>query len=90
MALSISLMFARFGGVVGSNTAALLLESNCESTFYLSGSVLIGKYQFVLKKKSLEYYVYLILNNMNNFVMNCSHGCVGILYSEYTQESKSF
>lgn len=42
MALSISLMFARFGGVAGSNTAALLLDNHCETTFYLSGSVVTG------------------------------------------------
>ncbi|XP_031626823.1 synaptic vesicle glycoprotein 2B-like [Contarinia nasturtii] len=39
MALSISLMFARFGGVAGSNAAAFLLDNYCESAFYLSGSV---------------------------------------------------
>lgn len=42
MALSISLMFARFGGVAGSNAAALLLDNYCETTFYLSGSVVTG------------------------------------------------
>ncbi|XP_055325180.1 synaptic vesicle glycoprotein 2B-like [Sitodiplosis mosellana] len=39
MALCISLMFARFGGVAGSNTAAFLLDNHCEAAFYLSGSV---------------------------------------------------
>lgn len=49
MALSISYMFARLGGVTGSNAAAFLLDNYCEVTFYLSGTVLIGNF----KKKSL-------------------------------------
>lgn len=36
-----SLMFARLGGVVGSNLAAFLLENYCESAFYLSGACLV-------------------------------------------------
>lgn len=47
MALSISLMFARLGGVIGANTAAYLLENSCETTFYLSGSILLGKYAYL-------------------------------------------
>lgn len=43
MAISISLMFGRLGSVVGSNMVAFLLDDYCESTFYLSGSVLLGK-----------------------------------------------
>lgn len=42
MAVSISSMFGRLGGAVGSNTAALLLDYHCEAAFYLSGSVLIS------------------------------------------------
>lgn len=41
MALSISLMFGRLGGVAGSNSVALLLDNYCKLTFYLSGSVLL-------------------------------------------------
>lgn len=39
MAVSISLMFARLGGVSGSTVAALLLDNNCEMAFYLSGGI---------------------------------------------------
>lgn len=42
MAMSISLMFARLGGVTGANAAALLLDDYCEISFYLPASVLIG------------------------------------------------
>ena len=42
MAVSISAMFGRLGGAVGSNTAALLLDYHCEAAFYLSGSILIS------------------------------------------------
>lgn len=42
MAVSISLMFARLGGVAGSNAGAFLLDNYCESAFYLSGSVTAG------------------------------------------------
>lgn len=48
MAISISLMFGRMGCVIGANTVALLLDDNCETSFYLSGSILIGK--FLIKK----------------------------------------
>lgn len=43
MAICISLMFARLGGVVGSNVASLLLKSHCQMLLGLSGSLLIGK-----------------------------------------------
>ncbi|XP_055325164.1 synaptic vesicle glycoprotein 2B-like [Sitodiplosis mosellana] len=42
MAMSISLMFARLGGVTGANAAALLLDDYCEISFYLPGSILIA------------------------------------------------
>lgn len=42
MAVSISFMFGRFGGVTGTNAAALLLDNHCETTFFLSGSLQIG------------------------------------------------
>lgn len=42
MALSISLMFGRLGGVAGTNTAAFLLDNYCDITFYSSGLILIG------------------------------------------------
>ncbi|XP_031626825.1 synaptic vesicle glycoprotein 2A-like isoform X2 [Contarinia nasturtii] len=41
MAMSIALMFGRLGAVTGTNAAAILLENHCETTFYLSGSILL-------------------------------------------------
>lgn len=43
MAVCISLMFARVGGVCGAYVVSLLLETQCEILFGLSGSLLIGK-----------------------------------------------
>lgn len=48
MASSISLMFGRLGGVTGANITALLLGHSCEIAFYLSGSILIGKWFFFI------------------------------------------
>lgn len=39
--MSIALLFGRIGSVVGSNTFAYLLNTDCEKGFYLSGSSLI-------------------------------------------------
>lgn len=44
MAVSISLMFGRLGGVAGSNLTAILLDASCENAFYLPGCSLLGKY----------------------------------------------
>lgn len=53
MAMSVSLMFGRLGSVLGSYTAALLLDDYCEITFYLSGSILIDtKIKFLYYKYS--------------------------------------
>ncbi|XP_055844746.1 synaptic vesicle glycoprotein 2A-like [Episyrphus balteatus] len=41
MALCISLMFGRLGGVFGTNMIALLLATNCEMTFNIAGTGLI-------------------------------------------------
>lgn len=43
MAISISFMFGRIGGVVGSNFAAYLLKIDCHSTFNIYGGLLLGK-----------------------------------------------
>lgn len=43
MAICINLMFARAGGVIGSNVASSLLENQCQVLFGLSSSLLIGK-----------------------------------------------
>lgn len=42
MGICIALMFGRLGAVFGTNVVALLLENYCESTFYLSGSSILG------------------------------------------------
>lgn len=41
-----SFQFGRLGSVAGSNMVAYLLEENCEFTFYLCGSTLIGEIRF--------------------------------------------
>lgn len=43
MGLCVSLMFGRLGAVSGSYIVAILLNDYCESTFYLSGSSILGK-----------------------------------------------
>lgn len=43
MAMCIALMFGRLGAVSGSYIVAILLKNYCESTFYLSGSSILGK-----------------------------------------------
>uniref|UniRef100_A0A182W337 Major facilitator superfamily (MFS) profile domain-containing protein n=1 Tax=Anopheles minimus TaxID=112268 RepID=A0A182W337_9DIPT len=42
MAVCISLMFGRLGSVVGANIVGMLLDSQCELTFWISGISLIG------------------------------------------------
>lgn len=87
MALSISLMFARLGGVIGSNTTSYLLENSCETTFYLSGSILLGEcrylYERLLFLQSSKFHRIYILINLSF----CSNERFGILHSKHTQES---
>lgn len=54
MAMCISLMFGRLGGVVGANTVALLLDNHCQSAFYLSGSSLLGMFSHFQLKSSVK------------------------------------
>lgn len=42
IAINVLLLFGRIGSVVGSNTFAYLLNTNCEVAFYLSGASVIG------------------------------------------------
>lgn len=42
LAMSLSLMFGRFGSLVGGNVAGYLLEEFCETTFMLSGAVMLA------------------------------------------------
>uniref|UniRef100_A0A182INB7 Major facilitator superfamily (MFS) profile domain-containing protein n=1 Tax=Anopheles atroparvus TaxID=41427 RepID=A0A182INB7_ANOAO len=42
MAVCISLMFGRLGSVVGANIVGVLLDTNCELTFWISGVSLIA------------------------------------------------
>ena len=78
MAISISMMFARFGGVMGSITAAFLLENYCESTFYLSGSILLGNHFQDL------FIVLFMLSNIDIYLY--SYRSAGLFHSQYTQE----
>lgn len=43
MAVCISLMMGRLGSVVGSNVVGIILDYNCDLTFLISGTSLIGK-----------------------------------------------
>lgn len=54
MALSISLMFGRLGACAGSSIVAHLLYTHCESTFYLSGSTLLGNYLILFSHYELS------------------------------------
>lgn len=42
MAVSMSLMVGRLGGVFGTSMAGLLLDNYCEYLFSISGTLLIG------------------------------------------------
>lgn len=77
MALSISLMFGRLGGVAGSNAAALLLDNYCEATFYISGASLLGKcIQYLMETQYyFEHYFHFIFD---------SDWRISILHSEYS------
>lgn len=44
MSVCVSMLFGRFGSAIASNLIGYLLETNCEVTFYLFGSLVIGKY----------------------------------------------
>lgn len=44
MAVNVIMMFGRFGGVIGSNVTAILLENYCEYAFYLPGAVFSGEF----------------------------------------------
>lgn len=44
MAVCITLMFGRIGSVFGANMGAVLLETYCLTTFFISGISLIGKF----------------------------------------------
>lgn len=80
MAVCISLMFGRLGSVVGSNTAASLLDNHCEAAFYLSGSSVIGEY--------LINFIFLFSQSKTflNFVY--SRRCLNIFHSKHPPESQ--
>lgn len=46
MAICLSFMVGRFGGVAGSNLSAILFADYCASAFYVPGLALIGKLTF--------------------------------------------
>lgn len=43
MAVNMTLMAGRLGGIVGSNITAILLDDYCEYAFYLPGSMAAGE-----------------------------------------------
>ncbi|XP_049868376.1 synaptic vesicle glycoprotein 2C-like isoform X2 [Pectinophora gossypiella] len=55
MAISLAMMIGRCGSVMGANVAGILLDSLCESTFYLFGGLLIlcGVSTFLLPKPKI-------------------------------------
>lgn len=53
MAVCISLMFGRLGGVVGANVTALLLYSHCEYAFFVPAVSLMGE-QYIHIHQSLD------------------------------------
>lgn len=57
MAICMNLMFARLGGVVGSNVASSLLENHCQVLFGLTSSLLIGERFKAIKTISILYSV---------------------------------
>lgn len=44
MAVNMTLMVGRLGGVVGSNVTAILLDNYCEYAFYLPGCMAAGEF----------------------------------------------
>lgn len=78
MAISMSIMFGRMGCVGGANTIALLLDNNCETSFYLSASILFGK--FLMYSCS----IHLKIIKINSFVHSNEHN--SILHSKYSEE----
>ncbi|XP_055844741.1 synaptic vesicle glycoprotein 2A-like [Episyrphus balteatus] len=56
MAICISVMFGRLGGVAGASITGLMMASNCEMTFYIAGTGLIvsGFLTLLIPKKENE------------------------------------
>lgn len=42
MAVCLTLMLGRLGGVFGVNMVALLIEDHCQLTFGLAGAIMLG------------------------------------------------
>lgn len=65
-------MFGRLGSVVGANVTALLLENQCETVFYMSGSVVIGKVLFNYKNvfNFNRFFLYLATGILTFFIPN--------------------
>lgn len=47
MAICVTLMCSRLGGVVGAIVTAVLLDNHCPSVFYISGISLAGKWMTI-------------------------------------------
>ncbi|RVE48677.1 hypothetical protein evm_006643 [Chilo suppressalis] len=54
MAVSLSMMFGRFGSIFGANVAGLMINSTCEGMFYMFGGLLLfcGLLTFLLPRSS--------------------------------------
>lgn len=48
MALAISLMFGRLGGMTGTNVAGPLMYTACDYMFYIFGAIHIRKYSIII------------------------------------------
>lgn len=80
MAICIALCCGRLGSVAGSNMVAYLLQENCELTFYLCGSTLIGNVHLFVKFSSVS-----LLKDSIFFLFSLISGwCTNIFHSEHS------
>lgn len=70
MAVSISMIFYRCGGVSGSLITAALLDNYCEYAFYLSGSTVLGNNLNL--DKNLKKKIILFIEILTVFVPACA------------------
>lgn len=77
MAVNILMVAGRFGGVVGSNVTAILVDSYCEYAFYVPGCLFTGKIRFFRflstqsKKNSMNLHVPTLPID-SRFLKNCT------------------
>lgn len=65
MAVCVSMMAGRFGSVISANIIGVLLEQNCELTYYLSSGVVLTclAVSFIIPKKAKHL-------SWNKFILN--------------------